>query len=126
MFSQEEKYDLLKNQYDRIKANHFKVAHYLGFPGGSVGKESTCSTGDMGLIPGSGRSPGKGNGNPLQYSCLGNHMDRGAWWATVHWVTRVSHGLVAKPPPLEHHRAIQKRRNYEDKVEMNVKKKKKM
>ena len=43
---------------------------------------------DMGLIPGSGRSPGEGNGNPLQYSCLGNPMDRGAWWATVHGVAR--------------------------------------
>ena len=44
-------------------------------------------TGDAGSIPGSGRSPGEGNGNPLQYSCLGNSMDRGAWWATVHGVT---------------------------------------
>ena len=43
---------------------------------------------DVGLIPESGRSPGGGNGNPLQYSCLGNSMDRGAWWATVHWVTK--------------------------------------
>ena len=45
-------------------------------------------TGDMGLIPGSGRSPGRGNGNPLQYSCLENSMNRGAWWATVHGVTK--------------------------------------
>ena len=50
----------------------------LGFPGGSEGKESTCNVGDLGLIPGSGRSPGKGNGNPLQYSGLENSMDRGA------------------------------------------------
>ena len=55
-----------------------------GFPDGSVGKEFSCSAGDEGLIPGSGRSPGGGNGYPLQYSCLGNPMDRGAWWATVH------------------------------------------
>ena len=48
------------------------------------GKESVCNAGDTGLIPGSGRSPGKGNGNPLQYSCLENPMDRGAWRATVH------------------------------------------
>ena len=48
------------------------------------GKESTCQAGDMGLIPGLGRSPGEGNGNPLEYSCLGNSMDRGAWRATVH------------------------------------------
>ena len=48
------------------------------------GKESTCQAGDSGLIPGSGRSPGEGNGNTLQYSCLGSPMDRGAWRATVH------------------------------------------
>ena len=53
-----------------------------GFPGGSDGKESACNAGDLGLIPGPGRSPGEGNGNPLQYSCLENSMDRGAWWAT--------------------------------------------
>ena len=56
----------------------------MGFPGGSDGKESACSVGDPGSIPGSGRSPGEGNGNPLQYSCLENPMDRGAWQATVH------------------------------------------
>ena len=54
------------------------------FLGGSDGKESAPSTGDLGSIPGLGRSPGKGNGNPLQFSCLENPMDRGAWWATVH------------------------------------------
>ena len=59
----------------------------MGFPGGSVGKESSCSAGDWGSIPGSGRSPGEGNGNPLQYSCLENSMDSGAWWATVHVIT---------------------------------------
>ena len=53
----------------------------------------------MGLIPGSERSPGEGNGNPLQYSCLKNSMDREAWWATVHRVTRVRHDLATKPPP---------------------------
>ena len=53
-------------------------------------KESTCNARDVGLIPGSGRSFGEGNDNPLQYSCLGNHMDRGAWWATVHGVTKNS------------------------------------
>jgi len=52
------------------------------------GKESACSVGDLGLIPGSGTSPGGGNGNPLQYSCLGNPMDREAWQATVHGVTK--------------------------------------
>ena len=52
------------------------------------GKESTCNSGEEGLIPGSGRSPGEGNGNLLQYSCLGNPMDRGAWWAIVHGVVK--------------------------------------
>ena len=55
---------------------------------GSDGKGSACNTGDLGLIPGSGRTPGEGNGNPLQYSCLENSMDRGAWWFTVHGVTK--------------------------------------
>ena len=59
----------------------------VDFSDGSVGKESTCNvrdTGDRGSIPGSGRSSGAGHGNPLQYSCLENPMDRGAWWATVY------------------------------------------
>ena len=55
-------------------------------PRGSDGKESACNAGDLGLISGPRRSPGEGNRNPLQYSCLGNPMDRGAWWATVHRV----------------------------------------
>ena len=54
-----------------------------GFPGGSDSTQSVCSAGDPGSIPGSGRSPGEGNGNPLQYCCLENPMDREAWWATV-------------------------------------------
>ena len=56
------------------------------FPGGSDGKESACSAGDQDSIPGLGRSTGEGNGNPLQYSCLENPMDREAWKATVHSV----------------------------------------
>ena len=63
-------------------------------------KKSACSAGDPGSIPGLGRSPGEGNGNPLQYSYLENPMDRGAWRATVHGVTRVGHDLVTKPPPI--------------------------
>ena len=59
----------------------------LGFPGGSVVKNPPAKAGDTVSIPGLGRSPGEGNGNPLQYSCLENPMDRGAWWATVHRVT---------------------------------------
>ena len=60
----------------------------MGFPCSSIGKESACSTGDLGSIPGLGRSPGEGNGNPLQYSCLENFMDTGAWWAAVHGVAK--------------------------------------
>ncbi len=60
----------------------------MGFPCSSVGKESACNAGDPGSIPGLGRSPGEGNGNPLQYSCLENPMDGGAWWATVHGVAK--------------------------------------
>ena len=60
----------------------------LEFPGGSNGKTSACNPGDPVLIPGSGRSPGEGNGNPFQYSCLENSMDVGAWWATVHGVAK--------------------------------------
>ena len=60
----------------------------MGFPGGSVGKESASNVGDLGLIPGLGRSPGGGHGNPFQYSCLENPMNRGFWRATVHGVTK--------------------------------------
>ena len=64
-----------------------KALRYLGLPsGGSDGKESAYSMGDMGEIPGLARSPGKGNGYPLQHSCLKNSTDREAWWATVHVV----------------------------------------
>ena len=60
----------------------------MGDSGGSDGKESACQAGDLGLIPGLGKSPGKGHGYPFQYSCLENSMDRGAWQATVHGVTK--------------------------------------
>jgi len=66
------------------------------FPGGSVSKESTCNAGHLGLIPGLGRSPGGGHGNPLQCSCLENPMDRGTWWATVHRVTKSWHSWATK------------------------------
>ena len=62
-----------------------------GFPGGAEVKASAYNVGDLGLIPESGRSPGEGNGNPFQYSCLENPMDGGAWWATVHRSQRVRH-----------------------------------
>ena len=61
--------------------------HSRSFPGGSDGKESACTDGDQSSIPGLGRSPREGNGYPLQYSCLENLMDRGAWQAAVHEVT---------------------------------------
>ena len=63
----------------------------MGFPGSSAVKNPPANagdTGDTGSIPGSGRSPGEGHGNPLQYSCLENSMDRGAWWATAHRVAK--------------------------------------
>ena len=68
--------------------NLVKIDFIMGFPGGSDGKESACNAGDLGLIPGSGRTPGKGNGYPLQYSCPEKPMDRGAWRATAHAVTK--------------------------------------
>ena len=60
----------------------------MGFPGGSDSKESACNAGDPGSIPGVGRSPGEGNGKPLEYSSLENPMDSGAWWATIRAVTK--------------------------------------
>ena len=66
-----------------------EVVHLVGFPGGSEGKEFARDAGDLGLIPGLGRSPGGGHGSPLQYFCLENPMHRGAWWATVHRVTEI-------------------------------------
>ena len=60
----------------------------MGFPGGSLVKNLPASAEDMGLTPRLGRSPGEGNGNPFQYPCLGNLLDRGAWWPVVHGVSR--------------------------------------
>ena len=73
---------------------HFYELNYEG--------SSACNAGDLGSIPGLGRSPGEGNGNPLQYSCLENPIDRGIWQATVHGVARVGYDLVTKPPPPLH------------------------
>ena len=69
------------------KTNIILYKFKVGFPGGSDGKESACNAGDLGSITGSGRSPGEGNGNPLQCSCLEKSMDREAWWAIVQEVT---------------------------------------
>ena len=71
---------------DIIIVNIF--APNMGFSCSLVGKESACNAGDLGLIPGLGRLPGEGNGNPLRYSCLENLMDRGAWQAAVHGVAK--------------------------------------
>ena len=71
---------------------------FTGFPGGSNSKESACNAGDPGSIPEFGRFPGERSGYPLQYSCLENPTDRGAWQATVHGVARVGHDLATKPP----------------------------
>ena len=70
--------------------NNYAEVLIWGFPGGSDGKESTCNV-DLGSVSGLGRSPGEGNDNLLQYSCLENPMDRGAWQATVHGSHRVGH-----------------------------------
>ena len=75
------------------------IYSFSGFPHSSLGKESACNAGDLGSILGSGRSPGEGNGNPFQYSCLENPMDRGDWQAIVLRVARVGHDLATKPPP---------------------------
>ena len=72
----------------RVLEWHVLVPFIKDFPGDSGGKESTCNTGDPDSISGSGRSHGEGNGNPFQYSCLDNPMDRGVWRATVHGVTK--------------------------------------
>ena len=70
-------------------------------PGGSDSTESTCDVGDLGSIPGLGRSPGGGRGNPLQYSCLEKSMDRRAWWAIVHGSQNIGHDRANKlTPPL--------------------------
>ena len=78
----------------------FSYVKFCGFPGGSISKESACNAKDLGLIAGSGRPSKEGNGTPLQFSCLGNPMDRGAWQATVPGIARVRHDLATKSPPL--------------------------
>ena len=75
-----------------LKAHNVKQ----GFPHSSVGKESACNAGDLGSIPESERSPGEGNGHPLQHSSLENPMDRGGWQATVHGVASVGHNFATR------------------------------
>ena len=89
------------------KSNTSVLSHRsVGFPGGSNGKESASSAGEVGSIPGSGRSSGGGNGCPLQCSFLENPMNRGAWWATVHGLQRVEHGWVTKYSHTLFHRSL--------------------
>ena len=78
--------------------NRFNAVPIKGFPHSSVHKSSACNAGDLGSIPELGRSPGEVNGNPLQYSCLENPMNRRAWRATVLGLQRVRHDLVTKSP----------------------------
>ena len=86
---------------NRLCCLFFSLHLKWGFYHSSVGKVSACNAGDLDLIPGSGRSPSEGNGNPLLHSCLENPMDRGAWQATVHGVARAGHDLATKPPYLK-------------------------
>ena len=80
----------------------FTPLAFTRMPHDSIGKESASNAGDPHSIPGSGRSPGGGNGNPLQYSSLENPTDREAWWATIHGVARVGHDLATKTTNLAH------------------------
>ena len=73
---------------NRKKRNWTSISHHVGFPCGSVVKNSTANSGKVGSVAGLGRFPGGGNHNPLQYSCVGNPMDRGDWWATVHGIAK--------------------------------------
>ena len=79
-----------EDSMEKGKATHSSI---LGLRWGSYSKESACNVGDLGLMPGLERSPGEGNGYSLQYSCLKNSMDRGAWWAAVHGVSKSWTGL---------------------------------
>ena len=78
----------LNNSWPTETMRKYVFSFILGFPGSSAGKESACDAGDLSSIPGSGKTPGEGNGYPLQYSCLENFMDRGVWQATVHGVAK--------------------------------------
>ena len=90
MFQMFFNFSIFSSDVSALSSFHpFRVLHFTkDFPGGSASKASAYNVGDLGSIPGSGRFPGEGHGNPLQYSCLRNPMDGGAWWATVHRVTK--------------------------------------
>ena len=95
------KFSVLSKTEHKVREFPFKSCPHRrwGFPHSSVGKESACNAVEPGSIPGSRRAPGRGNGNPLQHSCLENPMDRRAWQTTVHGVERVGNDLETKPPP---------------------------
>ena len=84
----------METEWKEERLSHFLAfigmdhSFYCSFPDGAVVKNPPANAGDVGSIPGSGRSPGEGNDNPLQYSCLGNPMDRGAWGVTTHGVSK--------------------------------------
>ena len=88
LFTASSSYFLILAHFVILVSFYGYLYQFKSFPGGSDGKASACNVGDLGSIPGLGRSPGEGNGNPLQYSCLENPMYGGAWWATVHGVTK--------------------------------------
>ena len=91
-------------EFSSVQSLSPSVQHFMTqwtaawFPGVSADKESACHAGDLGSIPGLGRSPGEGNGNLLQYSCSGSPIYRASWWAKAHTVTRVGRDLATKPP----------------------------
>ena len=87
---------IMEKKKSRILGVWQVLSRFLGFPGGSVVKNPPVNARHLGSITGSGRSSGEENGNPFEYSRLGNPMDRGAWWATVHELQRVGHDLVTK------------------------------
>ena len=90
----------MRDKTCKCQAHNKLSCVWNGHPQWLIDKESACNAGDTGLVPGPLRSPGEGNGNPVQYFCLENPMDRGAWQATLHGAARVGHDLATKQPPL--------------------------
>ena len=87
------------NQKTFLECYLLNIMLMKGFPDGLVHKESACNTGQLGLIPGTGRSPREGNDNPLPYSCLDNSMERRVWQSTIHGISRIGQELATKPLP---------------------------
>ena len=98
---------------------HWVLLKNRGFPSSSDGKPSACNMGDHGSIPRLGRSPGEGNSNPLQYSCLENSMDRGAWWATVHGVAKSQTQLSDSHTHTHTHTHTEHKRNMEGRISLH-------